>query len=153
MGMLLNMNDTAIIIVTDVGRIAGLEPIVGTVVWVQHGQEPSGGLVHTHLPPLEVTKEQLQEQEEFEAVRADIAAHQEPWEKVEELAQRFLREMEVGVVIFQSRCENSGSLFVFGWVVSVITPTTHWVLKVSLPLVPILICNHGQRQMRGNCMV
>ena len=53
-----------------------------------------------HLPPLEVTEEQLREQqEEFEAVRADIAAHREPSEKVEELAQKFLREMEVGVVI------------------------------------------------------
>jgi len=50
------------------------------------------------------------------------------------------------VVIFQSRCEDSGSLFVFGWVVGVIT--------MSLPLVPILsqaafVTRHGQRQMRG----
>ena len=50
-----------------------------------------------HLPPLEVTEEQLREQaREFEAVKADIAAHQEPSEKVEEMAQRFLRETEVG---------------------------------------------------------
>ena len=50
-----------------------------------------------HLPPLEVTEEQLREQaREFEAVKADIAAHREPSEKVEEMAQRFLRETEVG---------------------------------------------------------
>ena len=50
-----------------------------------------------HLPPLEVTEEQLREQaREFEAVKADIAAHREPSEKVEEMAQQFLRETEVG---------------------------------------------------------
>ena len=50
-----------------------------------------------HLPPLEVTEEQLREQaREFEAVKADIAAHWEPSEKVEKMAQRFLRETEVG---------------------------------------------------------
>ena len=110
--MPLSINDSAIMIVPNVCRIAGLEPIVETVCefnmvknpledWCTQQQE-----YFEHLPPLEVTEEQLREQaKEFEAVRADIAAHQEQCEKVEELAQRYLREMEVGVVICQSQCD------------------------------------------------
>jgi len=50
MGMLLNMNDTAIIVVTDVGRIAGIEPIVGTVCEFNMVKNPLEDLcTHTSL--------------------------------------------------------------------------------------------------------
>ena len=86
-----------------VRRIAGLEPIKETVHEFNMVKNPLEDWCtqqreyFEHLPPLEVTEEQLWEQaREFEAVTADIAAHREPSEKVEEMAQRFLRETEVG---------------------------------------------------------
>ena len=53
------------------------------------------------LPPLEVTPEQLLEQQKtFEAVVADIEAHSELVERTEEVALKFVREAEVCVYVF-----------------------------------------------------
>ena len=53
-----------------------------------------------NLPPLEVTPEQLlQQQKTCEAVVADIQAHSEQVERTEQVALKFFREAEVSVCV------------------------------------------------------
>lgn len=83
-------------------RIAGLEPIIDVVVEFDFVKNPLGEwCVHQQeyfesLPPLEVTPEQLLDQQKaFQEVVADIQAHSEQVEKTEEVALKFVRESEV----------------------------------------------------------
>ena len=53
------------------------------------------------LPPLEVTPEQLLDQQKtLEAVVADIEAHSEQVERTEQVALKFVREAEVCVCVY-----------------------------------------------------
>ena len=87
---------------TSAYRIAGLEPIVDVVVEFDLNKNPLGDWCvqqqeyFESLPPLEVTPEQLLEQQKaFQEVVSDIAAHSEQVEKTEEVALKFIREAEV----------------------------------------------------------
>ena len=52
------------------------------------------------LPPLEVTPEQLLDQQRtFETVVAGILAHREQVERTEEVALKFIREAEVCIIL------------------------------------------------------
>ena len=83
-------------------RIAGLEPIVDVVVEFDRVKNPLGEWCvqqqeyFENLPPLEVTQEQLLDQQKaLEAVVADIEAHGEQVASTEEVALKFIREAEV----------------------------------------------------------
>jgi len=87
-------------------RLAGLEPIVDNVLefdtlkntleeWCIQEQETVD-----QLPLLEVTKEKLLlQQKECHALLEGCMAQVEPLQKLDELAEQFLRDTEVGVVI------------------------------------------------------
>ena len=83
-------------------RIAGLEPIVDVVVEFDHVKNPLGDWCAQqqeffgNLSPLEVTSEQLLEQQKaFQEIVADIQARSEQVEKTEQVALKFAREFEV----------------------------------------------------------